>query len=216
LLTGFGYDNTTFKRRMSLLGFRDVINSSANYPLTVHSLSSTLDMEYLPDRVLSNSYAFGYKYGLTRIRENRVASVFNSWGYRINNFSFFDFLQAPADFSNSIWGGGARALTARCMHMRLYKHLISFSHRYHFDFLEKIERDHHYDQINYSLRRTAEKAVTEKQPSFNFLHILSPHKPFLFDSTGNKLNDDRFATGAVFSNKEAYVWSVKKLNLMIS
>ena len=216
LLTGFGHNNTPFKKRMNELGFRDVKNSSANYPLTVHSLSSTMDMDYLPDRVLTNSYAFGYKYGLTRIRENRVASVFSSWGYRINNFSFFDFEKAPADFSNSIWGGGARALTARCMHIRLYKHLISFSHRYHFGFLENMERDHHYDQINYSLRSTAEDAGKKKDPSFNFIHILSPHKPFLFDSVGNKLNYDRSTSGSFFSDKEAYTWSVKKINLLIS
>ena len=216
LLKGFNFDNTHFKSDMIQLGFKDVHHSTANYPLTVHSVSSTLDMDYLPDDILTSGYAYGYKYGLTRIRENKTAAIFSKWGYRINNFSFFDFKQAPADFTNIIWGGGARVVTARCMHARLYKHLISFSHRYHFGFWENRERDHNFNQIHFSLTHSLEEAGKDTIPSFNFIHILSPHKPFLFDSSGNKLDYSKIEKGISFSEPAAYLWSVKKINQLIT
>ena len=53
------------------------------------------------------------------------------------------------------------------------------------------------------------------RPSFNYIHFLSPHKPFLFDSTGGKLRILSEMKGQKDFNKKAYVWSVQKMNQLM-
>ena len=216
LQTDYQFNNVYFKDRMTRLGFGDIKQTKSNYPLTVYSIASLLNMDYLPESVLTKKYAYGYKYGLGAIRNNQLTDIFSHWGYDINNYSFFDMKEAPAFFSNRIWGGGIRPVTSRCMNVRLYKHFVAFADKNHFGWFQHFEINHNYKHIFDVLRLTTIREIDKGKPSFNYLHFMSPHKPFLFDSVGNKLDKEKLA--AYDQNdlqQKAYIWSVKKLNQLI-
>jgi hypothetical protein len=215
LLSDYEFDNISYKNQMKSIGFGDISKTKANYPLTVYSVASFLNMEYLPTSTIQNiSSSYGYKYALSALRDNKLAEIFSHWGYEVRNYSFFDFKIAPAYFSNSLWGGGVRAVTARCMHIRMYKHFVAFADKNHFGWFPDYERSHNYKHIMNVLDETG-KNISLYNPTFNYIHFLSPHKPYLFDSTGGKLTISSEMKDQKQFNKKAYIWSVQKLNQLM-
>jgi hypothetical protein len=214
LLSDYEFDNKPFKKQMKSIGFGDIPNTKANYPLTVYSVASFLNMEYLPASELRYNFSYGYKYALSALWDNRIAKIFSYWGYEIRNYSFFDFKTAPAYFSNTIWGGGVRAVTARCMHVRLYKHFVAFADKNHFGLFPDYEISHNYRQVIHVLDETR-KNISHTYPTFNYIHFISPHKPFLFDSTGGKLTISSEVKHQKDFNIKAYRWSVQKINQLM-
>ena len=215
LLSDYEFNNTRFKDQMKSIGFGDIAKTKANYPLTVYSIASMLNMDYLPTAALHQNYAYGYKYALSALRDNGLVEIFSHWGYDIRNYSFFDFKKAPAYFSNSLWGGGVRAFTARCMHIRLYKHFFSFADKNHFGWFANYERSHNYKHIMDVLHETRKTITDSGRPSFNFIHFIAPHKPFLFDSVGGNLTMSSQMKDQKDFNKKAYIWSVQKMNQLM-
>ncbi|MFD1816885.1 Sulfatase [Pseudarcicella hirudinis] len=82
----YKYDNTAFTDSLKKLGFYFVKNSRSNYPFTVQTVSSMLNLDYLKPTQKNVPREF-----LEYIYNNKVVSLYEDYGYSIHNLSAFHF-----------------------------------------------------------------------------------------------------------------------------
>jgi hypothetical protein len=192
VLDGYGRDDVLrsldvqngLARSLRAAGFHVAEDARANYPQTVHSLASALNMRYLPELIGSNEPS-----GLTRrslgdlIRTNAFMQAFASAGYRIRFYrSEYDLVRA----------GGATELRSPTIAINefdlgLYESTVLpvlsraagfargalplAAHRFHVRWT--------FDDL---LRSVGERGAS---PSLTFAHVLAPHPPFAFNADGS-------------------------------
>ncbi len=211
----YHFDNNAFKSTLTNQGFFDVKASQSNYVLTVHSVASFLNMDYLPIEISSSGSesAYGYKTALAMIKENLVTKKFQELGYEIKNYSPFDFKNAPATISNEFWGGNIRLITSQMMHRRLLKQLPFFAARNKFIKLPKLLTNRYYTHIEFALSGSVGYAQKNAaKPVFTYIHLNLPHSPILFDSLGNRFNRSVIKKWTPALLDQAYLWNLKKAN----
>lgn len=211
----YDYDNTAFIGFLESRGFYVARDSHSNYALTVLSLASSLNMEYLSylndsgrpasanesillrkvkdNRVVQTLHANGYSYvqvasGLEPTDDNPFADIQYRYGY----LNPFETLLGRTTFALNY------VLTSEMWTRRIL---------YNFDELSKIPK--------------------VKGPKFVFAHFLIPHPPNVFDRHGRPLPTQTLLTqqlaleGAMngWSHKNGYVDQVifvnKKLESLI-
>lgn len=211
----YNYDNNAFKGALTNQGFFDVKASQSNYVLTVHSVASFLNMNYLPLQISSSGSenAYGYKTALAMIKENIVAKKFQEVGYEIKNYSPFDFKNAPATISNEFWGGNIRLITSQMMHRRLLKQLPFFAARNKFIKLPELLSNRYYNHIEFALSGSVKYARNNSvKPVFTYIHLNLPHSPILFDSLGNRFHKSVIKKWTPALLNQPYLWNLKKAN----
>lgn len=174
-------------------GFYVATNARANYNWTIHSLSSTLNMDYLPawiTPVMNDPKA--YFWGSASILNNSLFSILKREGYETHSYQ-------PISFSNPAWPGVS------------YFNSLKENHYYFKTLPGRIYRDvfWNYSKINVrfikqkqmqivDLRNREKKllfdttmaliknsfSITNK-PKFIYGHFMLPHEPYTFDSSGN-------------------------------
>ncbi|HEY0680457.1 MAG TPA: sulfatase-like hydrolase/transferase [Chitinophagaceae bacterium] len=186
----FNYDNSSFEQNLAKEGFKVNRGTTSNYVYTVFSMASMLNMEYL--KGLGKQAAenhFGYRKATRSISDNVVVNFFKHNGYRINNYSYFQLPDVPPGFKTDYLPGELALITHRTMYSRVAKEavriaanklsLTSFQERSEATFISNNE--------SMLKRALDESAVQGKEPSFTYLHLMMPHDPIAFDSTGNRI-----------------------------
>lgn len=189
----FGRDMHQLDSFLLNKGFYVVTDGAANYNWTIHSLSSTLNMDYLPSWIapVANDPK-SYFWGSSSILNNSLFSILRKEGYQINSYQ-------PISFDNKYWPGKPFFSNLRDNHF-YFKTLPG-----------RIWRDifWNYTKINTSfiqnrqIKIIAEKNKVKKQyldttielvkkscsfkgkPKFTYGHFMIPHEPYIFDSSGN-------------------------------
>lgn len=209
----YNFENKEFRQNLTDHGFFIADSSTSNYLLTLHSIASMFNMSYLPDDVSHlERNEFGYKKALRMIKYNRVTETFSLLGYKILNYSTFDFKQSPATLRNEFWGGNQRLLTSQMMHGRLKKYIPSILK---WGLLQKIFnrklKEEHYQNIDFQIKSSVHYAASHPEETvFAYLHLNLPHRPFLFDSTGNRILDLYKITSDNY--QQAYLWNLLQAN----
>lgn len=221
LKEAYNFDNSEFVQFLRNKGFYIADKSTANYPHTMQSLASSLNMQYV--NFLSefkgrglNIQAFSVLNAL--IEDHKVGRFLKSRGYRYLHFggdAAFTKKNRFADENINIFSSKSNE---RIIIETIYRKSILWGFLYMFDMhieltdqllndyrLIKRERTHYqFDQIS--------KISKIEEPTFVFLHMLIPHRPYVFDSRGNPLS-------AVEENKRDrrtnYIGHVKFLNRKI-
>ena len=165
----FGFDNSKFYSELSQRGFFIPSNSYSNYPFTVMSIPSSLNMQYLN--------FFSEKLGtentdLDPIREilekNLVMNNLSSNGYYI--VSFF---------------GGTEAIGSK----KFVDEKICGDNYYLNEVMNILTPAETYQEKRNEVLCTFDEIGNVKerisQPMFVFAHISIPHKPFVFDENGD-------------------------------
>lgn len=176
----YGLDNTDFLQALRQRGFYIATQSYANYSHTDYSVISALNMNYFPSIQPPSPRQW--------LGQNRVARWLKSCGYEMVTFSsYWELLEAfPADkkwgpptlsafetklLSLSLLFGGTALGTLwglegclPCYASKIYQETMYA--------LENLSRLH---ELSSSARRC---------PRFVFVHIWSPHPPFVFDEQG--------------------------------
>lgn len=179
----FEFDNREFLQALQARGFYIAEQSTSNYPRTVQSVASTLNMDYFnwrPQDVPPN-FAAWWTYERA-IRDNRLRRFLVSQGYQIWvipggwwNITFDQVDHAPSPFVlqltefESAWVRNSGLLWAQ----KIYPNLFSIG-----DYRQ------HQQAILSGFENIA-VAASAPSPKFVYTHLVTPHPPFIFDAQGN-------------------------------
>ena len=211
----YGYDNSAFGNGLEDLGFV-VPDTRTNYPYTVLSLASSLNMQYL-DR-MSAVLVDTTEWWLMEdtLHHSQVREFLEKKGYRTlfiaSGFDYTDirdgdeFIKPFPILLNNFDAGFIRStnLSAFGDMGGLYSYPSYATYRR--TILSAFE----------ALPRVAE----ETGPKFVFAHITAPHPPFVFDESGNPVNPDAPFTMIdklrdlvdAYAYKQSYIAELKYIN----
>ena len=194
----WGYDNSEFIQFLKSRGFYVASKSRSNYPYTILSLPSSLNMKYLNPEgdVFSDSRLPLIKI----IDDNKVVKLTKALGYKYIHLSDGT---AETKFSRH----ADIRLTNRKYLSSFFEYLINKTLLKSIKFSVfdpiKIKRD----QILFAFKSLG-RIPDIKEPTFTFAHIVAPHEPFVFDKNGgiplqDKINRPlKYFQQALFINKQ--------------
>jgi hypothetical protein len=186
----YGYDNSAFEQFLERKGFSVLSGTKSNYSLTVFSMASMLNMDYLRNLgeiSLKNHYA--YVTATAGIQSSAVVRKFRAEGYSIKNKSQFHMHDAPSDYSTGLLPTKIQFINSKTLYYKVAKHLPSYFAKNH--------------GIKWFAKRVDEKTISKNReilddaleeagrpdsvPTFTYIHLYMPHDPFAFDSTGKQM-----------------------------
>ncbi|MEO5946235.1 MAG: sulfatase-like hydrolase/transferase [Chitinophagaceae bacterium] len=201
----FSFNNDPFLEQLKKRGFHTIDSSHSNYNLTVYSVASTLNMDFIA--VKDPSQPSKYVVSASNIiYNNNVVLLLKSLGYTISNLSSFDmyenhtkypdvFLPAEEELINS------QTLLNRVAHDLGY-HLITTLKLNYFVRKQLYKKfDYNNEKIKTTIDISKQKSKT---PKFVFTHLNLPHFPYYTDSNGNKLGSE-IITAQIPTNKKQYL-----------
>lgn len=167
-------------------------NTKANYNFTIHSLSTTLNMDYLPPwiaPVMNDPKA--YFWGSASILNNSLFSILRKEGYAIHNYQ-------QISFDNKDWPGNSFFYNIRRFHFsfktlpgRIYRDIFWNYNRINIAAVKKIQfeiidernaqKKQYFDTTVALLKETCKPG----QQKFVYGHFMIPHDQYTFDSAGN-------------------------------
>ncbi|RJP26815.1 MAG: hypothetical protein C4520_00170 [Candidatus Abyssobacteria bacterium SURF_5] len=185
----YGYDNSSFIDFLKSRGFYIADQSFSNYPNTIYSLSSSLNLHYLKDGMNENQL-------LKMLREPLIARYLQSKGYRYVHFNTFasetrksDIADVTYDYTPLLGREFTRILLRTTLLSGLEKYgptrLLAEHTLYLFD--------------------NAGEIPHISAPTFTLAHFFPPHHPFIFDSSGNYIGDDQPMTVPTQNVRSLYV-----------
>jgi hypothetical protein len=180
----YSFDNSAFLRGLESRGFVVTPKSYANYGWTYHSLASSLNMAYIDPAALKIGGRSADQEPLYRmIQDNKVMSFLKSRGYEVLCFSSSF---KPGDIKRADRTMGFEGTTSEFrtaflnttplpMFLGLKAGLETYG----------AHRSHILDAF-----RTLEASAAQKGPFFFFVHLMSPHPPFVFGPDGEPVEPD--------------------------
>jgi hypothetical protein len=182
----FGYDNGTFERFLTTREFKVIKNPTSNYQLTLFSMASLLNMNYIPNlNELKLDDHFVYNKLLALLRDNSVCGIFQQYGYKVINLSNFEIKNAPGLNSPSELPQKIHLITNQTMISRIRKYLPVWLAEL------KITRYQHNREI--ALAKVNDSIINKalvtgssvnQVPTFVYVHLMMPHLPYVYDSLG--------------------------------
>ena len=172
----YNYDNGKFIAFLENKGFYVVKNGSSNYDLTLESLASSLNLNYLSEFGKQIGYSKDKRPLIRMIRENKVRQFLSGYGYKFIALSSglygteiddadvyvnpvkYDFLFENLLFSNTLMNPLFGRLTA------------------------DYQIQNHRTRISKNLDNIP-ALVKSQSPFFLFAHFICPHPPFIFGKT---------------------------------
>ena len=167
-------------------------HARANYNWTIHSLSSTFNMDYLPPwiaPVMNDPKA--YFWGSESILNNSLFSILKKEGYTTHSYQ-------PISFNNKDWPGDSYFQNMKKYHFsfktlpgRIYRDVFWNYNRINVDFIKKKQfeiiderneqKKQHFDTTMALLKATC----GVQQLKFVYGHFMIPHEQYTFDSAGS-------------------------------
>jgi len=195
----YGFDDEPQMTWLEDHGFTVARDSLANYPKTTHSLSSSLNMEYLDDLAAEmGSESSDWQPLYDRFRGFDVERAFQGLGYRTEHVGSWWTPSAidPYADENFVYGGQpefSHVFLSTTMWPKLSEALginpyVSF---------ERLQ----YERVKYQVR-SLEQIAQDPRPTFTFAHFTLPHPPYVFDAEGRFVPPD---VAARMDQDRAYV-----------
>ena len=194
LLDTYELDNEPFLARLRELGFYIADCSQANYAQTELSMVSTLNMAYLSELIDESSPDRSQLWPL--LRHSAVRLMLEDLGYETVGFEtgYYWSEWEDADLYLAPDRGpleGMSAFEATLLRSTAAWALIDALPELPAFLGRDLDRsaDAHSVRLLYVFEQL-EQLPSEAGPKFVFAHIVSPHRPFVFDSEGNPTDDD--------------------------
>jgi len=210
----FNYDNSPFENHLKEKGFFIADSSFSNYNYTIYSVGSMLDMKLLNMPGYFNGRR-DMPVAFDAIRNNRVADYLQKENYEIYNYSIFDLKNHPPQAKSTLMEFEKNPLMTQTFLYRLNRdlgyHLIT---TLNLKFLDNAKRSRSEDLKNLmkldSLTR-AESKSPATHPKFVYSHLVMPHMPYYFDSTGKRIPDEML-NDSLHASRNAYISYLKYAN----
>ncbi len=193
----FSFDNTTFETELGSRGFHLVNNSRSNYNATVYSMASLFNTGYINLSVKTKVTQGDILLCTNLIDNSRVGSFFQSRGYTISNYSFFDFQDRENAVISHLFSAPGKIITDQTFVSR-------FAKEAGFNFFSKVKIKIDEGKDYYENLRNDEKidSLTKKtvlqdkgKPKFVYAHFARPHAPFYFNREGKPFTADSHLQG---------------------
>jgi len=209
LKQSFGYDNSDFTNYLTEQGFYVASESQANYPRTLMSLASSLNMEYLDYlTVVKESKDHTVIYDM--VQDYRVWRLLKARGYkfihfgdwwdptRINRFADMNFNYTPL---------GSNGFAELLLNTTILKPAIE-------TFIGDLKARNRARVLN-NFQELADVPKIDG-PKFVFVHMLLPHDPYMFDQNGEPVTDeDEAARSEVENYINQLIFTNKRIKLLI-
>ncbi len=186
-LQQFHVDNSSFLNDLKGQGFRITKNARSNYSYTVPSVASFLNGEFIP--MPKKNSLFGserYKIAIEKIYNNKTASSFQSWGYRLHNYSPFPFQKSENSYQNWFIPVGSRVLISMSILDDLYELMPMFIAR-------RFATDENFGKLIEKKTSNNRKILVDvlksssgksKTPNFYYVHLMMPHAGYAYTRDG--------------------------------
>lgn len=203
----FNYNNQPFENALRQKGFFVAQQPSSNYSATAVSVASIFSMDYLPafHRAITVE---DYTRAEQVVNESVVMRLLQDHGYRFLNHSILNLAGEPGRFTTDILPRQLQLITHKTLWNRINADLAWDVHGKKSpgnQWFENIFHDDYKDGNQRLLKLTREARPTGK-PAFIYTHLLMPHWPYLFDSTGKETGISFYTTGLPAAQKEsAYI-----------
>ena len=200
------YENQEFVSYLTNKGFDVNDKSYSNYPSSILSVTSTLNMMYL--NFLAEEQTGHIKIPQEMYIENTVMQNFKSAGYKIINIQRpFPYMVSSPLFDLVVCERN-KYVDSQLLNMTIKTSILVI-------LLEKWEQHELRDAALCDFAELSKQQQKFDEPIFVFSHILIPHPPFLFDSEGNPISSVRPEGLESWQNKEGYIDSIKFANKKI-
>jgi len=222
LLEYNNFDNSEFTNFLTQKGFHIAKNSFANYPMSMHSITSTMNMRYidfLSDEV--GEKARNYKplnektYGL--LPNNQVIKNFKDMGYKIINFNTFSTHQHELPLADlGLCDRGINLLNNKLFDTISRTTIFGY-------FVERLWEDEMRKSTMCSFEKFSSVEENFEEPVFVWAHIGIPHSPYIFGPNGEPItpgtpllltaNPEHRVSG--WDEKQQYIQQVQFSNKMM-
>jgi hypothetical protein len=216
LQQAYGFDNSEFLDGLRQRGFFVAECSQSNYVRTEISLGSSLNLDYLQD--LSDKFSpDSIKRGLLwdSLRHNAVRYNFESIGYETitveTEFEWLNIKDSDHYLSPPALSSGMNAFEG----LFLRTTLARYAQDWGWVDPDSLAGVNSRDRFN-TVFNNIEDIAQMPQPTFAYLHLISPHPPFVFDANGNPTdpadfwNEQRLYPADMY--KKGYVDQMQFLN----
>ena len=198
----YKFDNYKFLKGLNDEGFHIIEKSSSNYPYTRLSLASSLNFEYL------NQDKYKYNKDLyNNIKDNSVSRKFKEKGYDYIYFNTgYGYKEAGIN-EIAITNSNGKNITVDNAFTKSYLESTIYSLCINLFISDELESFR--EKINYAFNNI-ENVAKKKSPKFIFLHLISPHPPYLFKENGSI--QKYIAVEDIIENKKGYLEQLKFIN----
>lgn len=203
LLDRYGYDNHEFIDFLKSHGFYVAGESRSNYLYTALSIGSTLNMDYIQDLDFDLEKVTYPQFLVDPIHHSRVrqtveqlgyVTVTTPTGYEATDIMDSDYLLTPdMDTMAVLLEGGVLTRFEEIV-------LTTSAFRFTLDlqssqdanwFAEQLAYPYHVHRLNVlSALNNLETIPLISKRKFVFVHIISPHRPYIFGPNGEELNPE--------------------------
>lgn len=211
----FQYDNSGFEDQLKKRKFYVVDSSFSNYNYTLFSMGSMFNIDYLKIAA-SFQRKTDLPIAFKAIRKSLLIKFLEKESYDVFNYSIFDIENHPSLVQKTLMNFEKNPITTQTFLYRLNRdigyHLIT---TLKLKFLQQKERTTLFDNLdnNLKLDSLTKNIATAKssKPKFVYTHLVMPHWPYYFDSSGNKTSATRL-TDAYNFDKNSYISYLKFTN----
>ena len=171
----FGLDNTPFLDGLRERGFYVADRSLSNYPNTMPSLASTLNLEYLDNAMAPGGWDEYYPELIPRMQDNLVVRTLRARGYEYVAI-------ASGLFPTDMTGADRYIHPGDKPYTEYQQHLIDITPVR--SIFNRMKKPHHHRLVPFVFD-TLERLRRDERPMFVFAHVLLPHLPHGYDAEGN-------------------------------
>jgi hypothetical protein len=185
----YHYDNSAFESYLKQKGFHINTSSRSNYPATVYSMASMLNMRYLDPAEIGHTKDFAYNNMIRLINRNTVVEYFKRFNYHVQNFSPFAFGSIDRNYYFTMMPRDIELVTFRTLYTRSVGRIVYGEPQ---DYIDLSSITNWYNQKLATAHESQMQGVLSSagkhSPAFTYLHLIMPHRPFMYDSTGKWAN----------------------------
>jgi len=208
------FNNSELDKILRQNNFYIAPKSKSNYNSTPFSLGSTFSLDYFNRPLkLEKTVVKLRLQAFSSLKNSQLFSYFSSQGYHIHNFGLVSIRNYPVDFKEFSTDDKIMAFYRETLWGRIEKDIW-----WNIQILFNSNPDEKNNNIafkknlknfEYTLK---ELKIQNDTPKFVFLHVMMPHRPFVVDSTGRRINpvapkhgslneDSLYINQVVFTNK---------------
>lgn len=189
----FNFSNEAMENSLKQKGFHIIPASRSNYNMTIFSVASVFNLDYLPELDTTRTlYLRDLLPATKRIYDNSLITLLKKENYQVFNHSIFNMRNHPATTPVfDIWD--LRGLYRQ--YNFFFKAFSEMSYhlptrlRYFFNDDEVVVLGRERDRLDSAIMQNivTTSALATDGPKFVYAHFSKPHAPYTFDSTGQSL-----------------------------
>ena len=198
----YEYDNSEFIEKLEDLDFYVAKCAQSNYPITLLSLTSSLNVDYIPN--LNEHFTpeeDDILYLFATLRKNSVAGTFKASGYKTVAFAS-GFPWAEMQNADIFLSPPSNAINEFEV-LFLQTTFAQFLDDINLVDYNNISAERYRERTRFVFENLSEIAKMPES-TFVFVHLLLPHPPFGLDAEGNSINPAEVSFIEGYTNQAAY------------